>query len=456
MSIRLTEEIALERILNKIKKSNEIGGNIGFVGFKDNKWIGNKTILLIKCNIHNIILESPYYSFTNSRRDHWSCPECVKEKSKKANLKYKTKKDLINAINLKIEEVNSKGYTNISFLGFANEIDENNLVLSDIRISIKCNKHNIINNNARLDKFLLYGYMCHKCGGEKSGISRKVSNQEIYNRLVNKYDKTDYNYDFTPILSEEELGNMMGTRVITAICPEHGKFSHSLSAFLNFDSIMCPDCRRRHLNELNLEKMKQEIVEILERKRTTYGINYEFLGFKEYEGYYTRIILRCKDHNVTWDTTRYGQFRSDTIIGGCPMCKALITNGISKSEEKCYNILLKRLNKSSIIRQYKFKYSFLDLNIIKKFSLDFYIPDKNIVIEYNGGQHYDYTSMFHTDIEEYMGQVLRDLLLKKYCEDHNLKLLYIPYKDNNRLEDVIFKFLDTGEDITTKLFPKIY
>lgn len=64
--------------------------------------------------------------------------------------------------------------------------------------------------------------------------------------------------------------------------------------------------------------------------------------------------------------------------------------------------------------------------------------------------------MFHLDIDDYMNQVLRDLLLKKYCEDHNLKLLYIPYKDNNRLEDIIFKFLDTGEDITTKLFPKIY
>jgi hypothetical protein len=65
----------------------------------------------------------------------------------------------------------------------------------------------------------------------------------------------------------------------------------------------------------------------------------------------------------------------------------------------------------------------------KKLRFDFYLPEKNICIEYNGKQHYE-------AIDFYGGEKFlklskkRDMIKENYCKQHNIKLIKIKYDQN--------------------------
>ena len=59
--------------------------------------------------------------------------------------------------------------------------------------------------------------------------------------------------------------------------------------------------------------------------------------------------------------------------------------------------------------------------------LDIYIEDKNLCIEYNGKQHYEYIPFFHKDKEAFKRSQKRDQLKKELLKQHNIKLVQIKY-----------------------------
>ena len=72
------------------------------------------------------------------------------------------------------------------------------------------------------------------------------------------------------------------------------------------------------------------------------------------------------------------------------------------------------------------------------------------------GQHYEYVPYFHNhSYQGIVNQVNRDKALEKYCEENGIKLLRIPYLDNNRLQEVIEDFLVRGINTATKIEPKL-
>ena len=87
--------------------------------------------------------------------------------------------------------------------------------------------------------------------------------------------------------------------------------------------------------------------------------------------------------------------------------------------------------------------------------VDFYLSNENIIIEYDGQQHFNWTDHFHKTYSNFIDQVNRDNYLVQYCKDNNIRLLRISYKDNNRLEEVIRAFLVDGIDISIKVEPKL-
>ena len=71
----LPENIAIERINDKIKSENNLGKSIEFLGFKES-WHGLNTKLILKCRKHNYIGDkTTYESFLYSG---WNCPVCTK------------------------------------------------------------------------------------------------------------------------------------------------------------------------------------------------------------------------------------------------------------------------------------------------------------------------------------------------------------------------------------------
>lgn len=78
---------------------------------------------------------------------------------------------------------------------------------------------------------------------------------------------------------------------------------------------------------------------------------------------------------------------------------------------------------------------FPDTNVLARF--DFYLPDYNILIEYDGIQHFQEPTSFKW---ENLAQVQkRDQFKNDYCKKHNLSLIRIPYTHYNELclEDLL-------------------
>lgn len=74
----------------------------------------------------------------------------------------------------------------------------------------------------------------------------------------------------------------------------------------------------------------------------------------------------------------------------------------------------------------------------RNFRFDFYLPEKNIIIEYDGKQHFMKASTWekHLSLEE---RQQRDKIKNEWCHNHGITIIRIPYThlDNIVLEDLI-------------------
>lgn len=67
---------------------------------------------------------------------------------------------------------------------------------------------------------------------------------------------------------------------------------------------------------------------------------------------------------------------------------------------------------------------------------DFYIPSRNLLIEFNGEQHYVPKEIFGGK-REFRIRKHHDWLKRRYAEKHELKLLIIPYTRFNIIEEIL-------------------
>lgn len=59
--------------------------------------------------------------------------------------------------------------------------------------------------------------------------------------------------------------------------------------------------------------------------------------------------------------------------------------------------------------------------------IDCYNPILRLGVEYNGKQHYSYTSYFHRNKEASLNQQYRDELKRRMCLENNVNLIEVPY-----------------------------
>lgn len=97
-----------------------------------------------------------------------------------------------------------------------------------------------------------------------------------------------------------------------------------------------------------------------------------------------------------------------------------------EGEEKIKQILKK--NKINFIAQFRFK----DCKDKNTLPFDFYLPDYNCCIEYDGVQHFVATGGWNTD--EHLKYVQKhDSIKTKYCKENDILLIRIPYWDLNKI-----------------------
>ena len=90
---------------------------------------------------------------------------------------------------------------------------------------------------------------------------------------------------------------------------------------------------------------------------------------------------------------------------------------------------------------YESQKRFIDCIDKRPLSFDFYVPQYNTCIEYQGVQHYKPVERFGGE-EQFMIQQKHDMIKKEYCVKNDINLIEIPYWYNT--DDKISEFLKSN------------
>lgn len=327
----------------------------------------------IVCPIHGSFYQTPHTHLSGC-----GCPKCYNSNIVKNTEEFINKAKQIHG--------NKYDYSKVDYIN------------TKTRICIICPEHGEFwqTPNDHLQK-----KGCPKCAIKTRNDSIRLSQEQFVKRAnnlhMNKYDYSEVTYlnDKTKVCIICHNKNSDGI--------EHGKFWMTPGNHI-YGHQGCPICGRIKANQN--ESLTTE--EFIKRAKEIHGDRYDYSKVK-YINSKTKVEIICPKHGSFWQLP----FSHLQQIG-CPKC--------SKSKgEQLIEILLKR-NNILYLDQYRFE----DL---PKIIVDFYIPSKNCIIEYNGQQHY-------TPIEHFGGQLKfeqqqkRDNTLREYCKINNIKLIEIPYTYN--------------------------
>lgn len=94
---------------------------------------------------------------------------------------------------------------------------------------------------------------------------------------------------------------------------------------------------------------------------------------------------------------------------------------------------------------YSPQHSFDDCRDIMPLPFDFYIANSNIVIEYQGMQHYEPVEYFGGE-EAFQLRIKHDKMKADYCARNGIKLIVIPYWDFENIEEILKAELNISDN----------
>jgi len=256
-------------------------------------------------------------------------------------------------------------------------------------IKIICKKHGEF---YQIPQVHLTGCGCPKCMAD----DRTMSQEEFIKRAKEKFgDK----YDYSLVVYK---GNKKNVKII---CPVHGIFEQRPDVHLqkNPFRIGCPKCA----NEMpNKQMFIQQAIKI-------HGEKYDYSGV-EYVNAKTKVKIICREHGEFYQTPDSHLCQKT----GCPVCRE------SKGER--YLSLYFERHGIKYIRQYPL----IDKEDDNRFlRADFYLPEKNIVVEYHGLQHYRPVEALGGEEKFYYSQK-NDNRKRNFCKAHKIRLIEIKYNEN--------------------------
>lgn len=244
----------------------------------------------------------------------------------------------------------------------------------------------------------------------------------------------------------------------------------------------CQECKKDKIHNAYVKNHEQYVKDVAQ-------INPNIAVLGEYVNAKTPILHKCTIHDVEWHTT------PDTILRGCGCRKCMlekIKNKQVKSHSqyiqdvhdinpdilivgKYINVITPILHKCLIcghewyavpnkilcgrgcprchesngerhIRmwltnhniQYESEKTFDNCKDINLLPFDFYLPEYNTCIEFQGGQHYFPVELFGGQ-EKFELQIKHDKIKADYCNKNNIRLLCIRYDED--IDKLLTNFL---------------
>lgn len=307
----------------------------------------------------------------------------------------------------------------------------------------------------------LKGYGCPKCGQQQISESKFIGTQQFIKK-AKQIHKNKYNYKLVDYKGCNEK--------VTIICPIHGefeqrptnhlqgqgcpycanniklttkewiekaqkvhknKFDYSKVNYINSQTKVCIICPKHgefwqypfdHINsKFGCQKCANKVPtteEFIQKAKQIHESKYD----------YSKVVYIDEKTPVTIICSKHGEFKqipSNHLRGSeCPKCSQ------SKGEQNIRKYL--ELNNIKYIDQYEIQID-KSINPSGKAKIDFYLPDYDLYIEYNGIQHYVPIEYFGGKLR-FDIQQKRDQYIRNYCGN---KLVEIKYTDQMNINNIL-------------------
>ena len=349
------------------------------------KYIKSNIKIKIICHKHGIFEQTPV---SHIRKDKpRGCPSC--------SGKNKTINQFINEA--KIIHKNKYNYSKVIYINATTPI----IIICPIHGDFK-----------QKPSSHLTGYGCKICGGNNKSTTEEfiIKANKIHNK---KYSYSKVNY----ISSHDNI-------IIT--CSIHGDFKQKPNNHLSGQE--CYQCSKIIQSNKKILKAKNGFI----NKASNIHNNKYNYSLVDYINNRSKIKIICPKHGI------FKQKVNSHLNGsGCPKCntskgelcieKFLLINNIKYQYQKTFNNCINKNN--------------------RKLKFDFYLPIQNILIEFDGKQHFEPIKYFGGQnsfnlVKEY------DKIKNDYAKNNNIKLIRISYKEFKYVNKILSKILINKKDYT--------
>ena len=431
---KLTQKEANERVSNRCDENN-------YTLIKPFIYVNNLTKIHLKCNKDNHLW---YPSYNNFVSNNHNCSKC-------SNVYRPTQQEIDKKV---LDICNKKNYTLVTPFVYKNSMS---------KLHLKCNKDGY-EWTPKYNNFMINSG-CAKCNG-----NNKITQQEAETNVLNKCESCDYEL-INPFIY---VGNTQ-TIFYLKCNKDENIWESTYSSFISYN-FGCKKCSNRY--KPTQQEAETNVLNKCNKK------NYTLLNDFNYKNSKTLIHLKCNNDNYEWFVqykefinndstcficsrkTKYTQDEiNNNVLDRCKlmnykliepfiyknnktriylMCdKGHIWNptytSFVNTKRNC-SVCKKSLGEISIskiltdnkilyIEQHKFN----NCKNINSLVFDFYLPNYNTCIEYDGEQHYKSIKYFGGD-KRFELQQQTDLIKTNYCIDNNIKLLRISYLTFDTIE----------------------
>lgn len=216
---------------------------------------------------------------------------------------------------------------------------------------------------------------------------------------------------------------------VCIICPIHGKFEQTPKDHLS--GCGCSKCYSERR-----KKIRISTDDFIQRAKKIHGDKYDYSN-AVYNGAINYVNIICPEHGEFW------QKPNDHLRGvGCFQCGCKY----NLTEKEVLEAL--RTKYKNIIYQYK--PPFLHGKTSAQ-SIDFFLPDYNVGIEYHGRQHFIPIPKFGGD-EGFEKTKERDYRKHQKCQENGLTIYYLTFEkcDTSNYFEIVYKNLDDLYNVIEK------
>lgn len=254
---------------------------------------------------------------------------------------------------------------------------------SKTKVKIICKEHGPFE---QLPYNHLLGKGCNIC---KPNFGNKLRLEDFI-KMSNRIHNFEYDYSLVNYINNKTK--------VKIICKKHGVFEQEPRGHLS--GLKCATCQgNKKLTKLDF----------IERCSILFNNKYDYSN-SEIDGTKSKTNIICPKHG------NFTQAVESHLRGhGCPRC----------NDSKGEKIISWFLDKRNI--NYETQKMFDGCVDVRKLRFDFYIPDINTCIEFDGKHHFEVIEYGPSKLED---TKRKDKIKNKFCEDNKIRLIRISYDQN--------------------------